>query len=126
MYADQIISTTDPSNPVRAYWEYRAATGVADSQNGTVGGVAQLTFTIKVTRNNTFYIFNYVLMVAILVGISFFTFVIDPASLDVRLTITLTVVLSINVFQVRLHVACHGHWDMDMDMGVDSFVPRSM
>jgi predicted short-subunit dehydrogenase-like oxidoreductase (DUF2520 family) len=63
--------------------------------------VCEVTFSIMIERRNLYHIFNYIVMQLILVVLSWCTFSIDPANLDARLGISLTLLLAINVFQAR-------------------------
>ena len=58
------------------------------------------TLSIYVRRIPRFYEFNFALIVAVLVILSFFSFLISPEALDGRLGLTLTVILGLNVFQI--------------------------
>ena len=58
------------------------------------------TLTIVVKRLPNFYLYNFVVVVVLLVIVSFFSFRISKSSLDGRLGLTLTVVLGLNVFQI--------------------------
>lgn len=61
---------------------------------------SQATMTVHVQRLVTFYDFNFVVVVALLCFVSFFSLIISPSALDSRLGLTLTVVLGLNVFQI--------------------------
>lgn len=63
--------------------------------------VCEVTFSITIERRNLYHIFNYIVMQLVLVVLSWCTFSIDPASLDARLGISLTLLLAINVFQAN-------------------------
>ena len=58
------------------------------------------TLTIVVQRIPFFYNFNFILVLVLLVLVSFFSFLVPANSLDSRLSLTLTVVLGLNVFQI--------------------------
>ncbi|GMI01358.1 hypothetical protein TrLO_g1137 [Triparma laevis f. longispina] len=59
-----------------------------------------LTFSVTVDRIPTFYMANFVLVLTLLVVVSFFSLILDKAKLDSRLSLTLTVILGLNVYQI--------------------------
>jgi len=61
---------------------------------------AQIELCIEVTRETGFFLLNHILAISMLVGLSFMTFVIDPSSIEGRLSISLSVVVGLSVFQI--------------------------
>ena len=59
-----------------------------------------ITLTVQIQRKPEFYMYNFVLVVSLLVIVSFFSFHMDKAALGDRLGLTLTIVLGLNVFQI--------------------------
>lgn len=57
-----------------------------------------LTFSVTVDRIPTFYMANFVLVLTLLVVVSFFSLILDKVKLDSRLSLTLTVILGLNVY----------------------------
>ena len=72
------------------------------SQNSEYNQNSEITLVIRVERIRNFYLLNYVVMVVALTSLSFFTFFLPSDAIDTRMSISLTVVLSINVFQIML------------------------
>jgi len=73
-----------------------------DDNRGDENQNSEFTLVVRVERIKTFYLLNFVMMVVALTSLSFFTFFLPTDAIDTRLSISLTVVLSINVFQVML------------------------
>ncbi|GMH74938.1 hypothetical protein TrLO_g2018 [Triparma laevis f. longispina] len=90
MYAHQDVQAnaeTDNEAKVAVYENYQKWSTV--------------TLTIQVSRKPDFYPYNFVLVVALLVFVSFFSFHMEKSGLgDRRLGLTLTIVLGLNVFQI--------------------------
>jgi len=61
---------------------------------------SETTFRIVVRRIHAFYNLNFVLVLSMLVTVAMFSFQLPSTALDSRLSITLTVFLGINVFQI--------------------------
>ena len=59
-------------------------------------------YTIHVHRQNVYHVINYLAVECLLVLLGWTTFFIDPISIDSRISISLTLLLAINVFQVVL------------------------
>jgi hypothetical protein len=59
-----------------------------------------ITLTIQIQRKPHFYMYNFVLVVSLLVFVSFFSFHMPKDGLGERLGLTLTIVLGLNVFQI--------------------------
>jgi len=78
---------------IRTEFERGAHSGNAISQGVVI---------FRVIRDLPYYIYNYVLIEAMLVALGFTCFTINRDATDVRLTIAMGLVLSINVFQVVL------------------------
>ena len=57
---------------------------------------------IKMVRTKSFYIVNYVLIIAILTSLSWVVFAMDPMQLNDRCAIAMTLLLALNVFQLIL------------------------
>jgi len=64
--------------------------------------ICEVVFEIYLHRINTYHIINYILVEVLLVLLGWFTFFMDPLAIDSRLSISLTLVLAINVFQIVL------------------------
>ena len=60
-------------------------------------------FNIVISRKARYYYLNYVLIVALLTAVSWLTFFLDPAALDARAGVALTLLLAIGVFQLILN-----------------------
>eukprot|EP00958_Prasinococcus_capsulatus_P003808 scaffold347_cov380-Prasinococcus_capsulatus_cf.AAC.17 len=56
-----------------------------------------------VERGSTFYYLNYTLVIFVVSSLSFFTFLMNPEAVEDRATISLTIVLALNVFQIVLN-----------------------
>ena len=65
-----------------------------------MGKQAPMSFSVRVTRTTRFYMLNYVLIVATLTSISWVVFVLPVQQLSNRCTISLTLILALNVFQL--------------------------
>jgi len=76
------------TNAGRDYWNYYE--------------ICQSVFYIHIDRINAYHLINYICVEALLVILGWFTFFMDPLAVDVRLSIALTLVLAINVFQIVL------------------------
>ena len=57
-------------------------------------------FNIQVSRISTYHLLNFLLILSMLVCLSFLTFFISPDLVESRLSLTLTVVLGLNVYQI--------------------------
>ena len=64
------------------------------------GGPANLTRVYETT--GSYYVGNYLMLESILVLLAWITFLISPECTETRLSIALTLVLAINVFQIVL------------------------
>mgnify|MGYP006173914429 FL=1 len=85
----------------------------------TRGSYAQLSINIQVSRKSQYMLWNFVILISMLVWLSFLTFFMQPSAIDVRLSVALTVILAINVYQVRSqhispHLPTHIHVNMYM------------
>jgi hypothetical protein len=68
-----------------------------------VNMVSKLKFTVRVGRTTRFYMLNYVLIVTTLTAMSWVVFVLPPTQLSNRCTISLTLILALNVFQLIIN-----------------------
>ena len=64
--------------------------------------VYETTVTLEVQRECSYYVGNYLMLESILVLLAWITFLISPECTETRLSIALTLVLAINVFQIVL------------------------
>ena len=64
--------------------------------------VYETTVTLEVQRECGYYVGNYLMLESILVLLAWITFLISPECTETRLSIALTLVLAINVFQIVL------------------------
>ena len=62
--------------------------------------LSRITLTIQIQRLPDFYVWNFVLVVVLLVFVAFFSFAMEKSALGDRLGLTLTIVLGLNVFQI--------------------------
>ena len=60
-------------------------------------------FNIVIVRKSSYFVLNYVLIVALLTAVSWMTFFLDPTGLDARAGVALTLLLAIGVFQLILN-----------------------
>ena len=60
-------------------------------------------FNIVIVRKSSYFVLNYVLIVALLTAVSWLTFFLDPTGLDARAGVALTLLLAIGVFQLILN-----------------------
>ena len=65
--------------------------------------VSKLKFSVRVGRTTRFYMLNYVLIVTTLTGMSWVVFVLPSSQLSNRCTISLTLILALNVFQLIIN-----------------------
>ena len=60
-------------------------------------------FNVVIVRKSSYFVLNYVLIVALLTAVSWMTFFLDPTGLDARAGVALTLLLAIGVFQLILN-----------------------
>lgn len=63
---------------------------------------SQLVFTVQISRKSQYMLWNFVILISLLVWLSFLTFFFAPDAIDVRPSVALTVILAINVYQVSI------------------------
>jgi len=63
---------------------------------------SQLNIKMKVSRLSSYMLWNFVILISLLVWLSFLTFFLARDAIDVRLSVALTVILAINVYQIVL------------------------
>ena len=63
---------------------------------------SQLNINMKVRRLSSYMLWNFVILISLLVWLSFLTFFLARDAIDTRLSVALTVILAINVYQIVL------------------------
>ncbi|KAL1510363.1 hypothetical protein AB1Y20_006674 [Prymnesium parvum] len=89
--------TLNPSYNYQLYMDRTSSQLIEESFQSSFGRV-----TIRARRQLSFYLFNYIVVQAMLVCLGFACFALSREATDTRLTISMGLVLSINVFQVVL------------------------
>eukprot|EP00965_Chrysotila_dentata_P225604 6194870-Pleurochrysis_carterae.AAC.1 len=86
-----------PTNQAGPLFDYLRSSEARINDN-----YAAFTVSIRTSRLTFFYWMNYILVVSVLVLLSFFTFSLSASMIEARLSLSLTVILAINVFQIVL------------------------
>ncbi len=82
--------------------EWDTFMGVVTDPTNTPTATCSVEYTIHVHRQNVYHVINYLAIECLLVLLGWTTFFIDPMSIDSRISVSLTLLLAINVFQVVL------------------------
>ena len=92
------MEETKISNP--SIWSSMIGMGNTDGRPPSL--TCGVLYTINVIRQNQYHIWNFILIEVLLVLLGWCTFFISPDNVDSRISISLTLLLAINVFQIVL------------------------
>ncbi|KAL1518600.1 hypothetical protein AB1Y20_002888 [Prymnesium parvum] len=62
--------------------------------------ISKSEITIQIARRSLYFVSNFIIIIAILVCLSFLTFLLSAEALESRLSLALTIVLGLNVYQI--------------------------
>ncbi|KAL1523958.1 hypothetical protein AB1Y20_018874 [Prymnesium parvum] len=90
----------DVTNVITTDGDARIEGGNVGSQSFPDIVYASTTITIKITRVSIYFIYNFILIMSLLVMLALLTFLLSEENLEARLSLALTVVLGLNVYQI--------------------------